>query len=351
MHDEIFTLILAGVLALLFSWAFRTLPGEDWQILACLPQRKGADGIWKGINLTYYGFFNASAYLFAVAMFLIIMGSLNIPLVATISIVIPVLAICMPASRFIARWVEKKQHTFSVGGAAFTGILITPWIIVLVNMTLGEWFNFRMPIIETMAAIFIAYAFGEGIGRLACISFGCCYGKPLSACNLLMKRIFRKWNFVFWGKTKKIAYAHKLEGQAVIPIQALTAVIYTVTGLLSIYLFLKGFTGAALIITLVMTQGWRFVSEFLRADYRGNGRISAYQIMTLLAIVYTLGMVAFIKELDHGLPNLLMGISSLWNPGLIMFSGILWLVAFIYTGKSSVTCSSINIQIIEKNSL
>jgi hypothetical protein len=48
-------------------------------------------------------------------------------------------------------------------------------------------------------------------------------------------------------------------------------------------------------------------------------------------------------------PNLMAGLLSLWNPELIMFLGALWVVAFVYAGKSSVTCSSIDIQIIEKN--
>ena len=349
MYNEIFTLTLAGIIAVLFSWAFRVLPKENWQVLACLPTRKGLDGIWQGINLTYYGFFNALAYLFAVVMFLIMMGSQNIKIAGTISLVIPFLAICMLASRLIARLVEKKRHTFSVGGASFAGILIAPWIIWLVNMTLGETLAFHLPVLETLAAIFIAYAFGEGTGRLACISFGCCYGKPISACHPLIKRIFRKWNFVFWGKTKKIAYAQQLEGQAVIPIQALTSVVYTGTGFLSFYLFLKGFSSTALITTLIVTQGWRFASEFLRADYRGHGFISAYQIMTLITICYTLIMVTLIKEPDYGSPNLLNGVISLWNPGIIVFLVVLWGVAFVYTGKSSVTCSSINIQIVEKN--
>lgn len=349
MFDEIFILALAGAMAVLFSWAFRKLPEENWQVLACLPVRKGPDGIWQGINLTYYGYFNALAYWVAVVMFLIMMGSQDIKIAGTLSLVTPFLAICMLASRLIARLVEKKHHTFSVGGASFAGILIAPWIIWLVNISFGKWLNFQLPRLETVAAIFIAYAFGEGIGRLACISFGCCYGKPLYACPPLIKRIFHKWNFVFWGKTKKIAYAQQLEGQAVVPIQALTAVVYTGTGLLSLYLFLKGFADTAMIITLVITQGWRFISEFLRADYRGQGFISAYQIMTLFAIAYTLLIVPFIKEPHNGLPNLLMGVKSLWNPGLIIFLLLLWIVAFVYAGKSSVTCSSIDIQIIEKN--
>lgn len=112
---------------------------------------------------------------------------------------------------------------------------------------------------------------------------------------------------------------------------------------------MRGTAYAALIIALLITQGWRFASEFLRADYRGQGFISAYQIMILFAIGYTLLVVPFIKEPDSGLPNLLIGIKSLWNPGLIIFLVVLWIVAFVYAGKSSVTCSSINIQIIEKN--
>ncbi len=349
MFNEIFILILSGLISLLFFWAFRTLPGESWQIIACLPVRKGSDGIWIGINLTYYGFFNALAYVFAVVMFLIMIGSLGIPLWGALSVVLPVLFICMWASRFIARWVEKKPHTFSVGAASFVGIIIAPWIILLVNMTLGKWQTFHVPMIETMAAMMIAYAFGEGIGRLACISFGCCYGKPLIDCDPFIRKIFRRWNFVFWGRTKKIAYAGQLEGHAVVPIQALTAVIFAGTGLLSFYLFNKGFAAAALIVTLLITQNWRFVSEFLRADHRGNGRISIYQIMTLLAMGYAI-MIALLDTKPYvAIPNLVAGLLSLWNPGLIMFLGALWVVAFNYAGKSSVTCSSIDIQIIGKN--
>lgn len=349
MFDEIFLITLAGVITFLFSWAFRTLPGEGWQIAACLPGRKRPDGIWKGVNLTYYGFFNAWAYLFAIVMFLIMMGSLGITRLGVLSTVLPVLCICMLSARYIARWVEKKYHTFSVGAASFVGIVIAPWIILFTNMTLGKWWMFHIPTVETMAAMMIAYAFGEGIGRLACISFGCCYGKPLTECHPVTQKIFRRKHFVFWGKNKKISYARQLEGQAVIPIQALTAILYTGIGLLSFYLFLKGLAPTSLIITLMITQIWRFFSEFLRADHRGQNSISAYQIMTLLAVGYTLIIMPFVSEPYPAAPDLMRGLVSLWSPGLIIFLGGLWVVAFVYTGKSSVTCSLIDIQIIEKN--
>jgi len=255
----------------------------------------------------------------------------------------------MWAARFITRWVEKKQHTFSVGAASFVGLVVAPCLILLTNMTLCKWWMFHVPMIETLAAMMISYAFGEGVGRLACISFGCCYGKPLADCGPFIQKIFRRWNFVFWGRTKKIAYAQQLEGQAVVPIQALTAVLYTGAGMLSLYLFLKGFAAGALIMALLVTQNWRFVSEFLRADHRGHGRISKYQIMTLLAMVYTIMIVQLGGEPYLAAPNLIAGLRSLWNPGLIIFLVGLWGVAFVYTGKSSVTCSAIDIQIIGKN--
>ncbi len=349
MYDGIFILTLAGIIVVLFTWAFRALPEENWQVLACVPRRKGPDGVWQGVNFTFYGFFDASAHLFAVVMFLIMTGSLDIRIAGTLSFVIPLLTVCLFSSRLIARLVENKRHTFSIGGASFTGILIAPWMILLVNMTLGGLLEFHLPVLEMLAAIFIAYCFGEGTGRLACLSFGCCYGKPLDQCHPLIQKIFRKRHMVFRGSTKKIAYAHNLEGRAVVPVQALTAVLYTATGLLSFYLFLKGFAKASLIIALVVTQGWRFASEFMRADYRGNGFISAYQIMALFGIGYILLIMPFIKEFHKGLPNLMTGIESLWSPGMIIFLMILWVIVFLYNGRSTVTGSSIDIRVIEEN--
>jgi hypothetical protein len=349
MLNEIFTLSLAGGMAVLFAWAFKKLPGEGWQILACVPGRKGVDGIWNGMNLTYYGLFNAFAYLFAIVMFLIMAGALGMTMISALALMVPILIICMWAARFIARLVEKKPHTFSVGAAAFSGIIIAPAMMLLTNITIGKWLVFQIPVTEVMSAMFIAYAFGEGTGRLACISFGCCYGKPLDDCHPMIRSIFRKRHFVFRGKTKKISYAHQLEGQAVVPVQALTAVIYSGAGFLGFYLFLKGYPYASLMLAMLVTQLWRFVSEFLRADYRGNGRISAYQVMNLLAIVYTLVILTLTTKSDGVAPDLLLGINSLWDPGLFIFLGILWVVSFMYTGRSSVTTSLIDIQVVKKN--
>jgi hypothetical protein len=349
MFNEIFIVILFLALMLIFRWAFQTFPNERWQIIGCFPYLKLTDGSWQGWNLTWYGFFNAAAIVFAVCMFLILIGSLSIPLIAGLSLLTLLLAICLPAAKMMAFLIEKKQNTFTIGGASFIGIIAAPWIILLTNVTAGKWLGFNILPISALAAMSIAYTLGEGIGRLACISFGCCYGKPLADCSLLINIIFQKHNFIFSGKTKKIAYAHELDGQQVIPVQALTAVIYSLTGLAGCYLFLKGFTTAAFVLTLIVTQLWRTFSEFLRADYRGEGKISVYQIMASVACLYGL-LIAYIFNITPaGTPDLAQGLATIWNPALFIFLFALWIATFFYMGKSRVTNSLIEIHVLREN--
>ena len=61
------------------------------------------------------------------------------------------------------------MNTFTVGGASFVGIILAPLIVWMFNVTLDK----SIPIVPFLAAVSIAYALGEGVGRLACISFGC----------------------------------------------------------------------------------------------------------------------------------------------------------------------------------
>jgi hypothetical protein len=349
MLNESFILILALILILLLRWGFKTLPGEGWQSLGCIPAIKGADGSWNAVNLTYYGFFNAVAYTLAVALFFMLAGSMHLPFIGTLAVIVAVLGVCMPASRLLALAVEGKRHTFTVGGAFFAGLLVAPAAILLVNITVGERMGFDISMLHMLAAMSVAYAMGEGVGRLACISFGCCYGKPLSACHPLVGRIFARWHFVFSGETKKIAYAHQLDGQKVVPIQGLTAALYCASGLLGCYLFLKGFVSCALIETLVVTQGWRILSEFFRADYRGTGRLTAYQIMAVLSIVYAFFLFFMLPVSGSGPPDLTAGLQSLWDPGIILCLGAVWLCSFFYTGRSRVIGATVHFYVMKEN--
>jgi len=345
MQNGLFIFSLAVFFLLFLRWGFKTLPGEGWQIIASMPISRDESGRWKGINLTYYGLFSANAYVAAISIMLILMGTIKVPLIGIFTTIVTILLICVPASRFIARVVEKKSHTFTIGGASFLGILIAPWVLSFINMTVGAKTGYYIPQIPALAAFIISYAFGEGMGRLACISFGCCYGKPLSRSHNLIQKLFHNYCFMFSGKTKKIAYESGLDGVKVIPVQAITAVLYITTGIIGTFLFLKSYYITAFIMTMIVTQAWRSFSEVLRADYRGGGKISTYQIMAIIAIGYSLGIIPFLPSALTIEAGITVGLLSLWNPAIIFFSLGVWLAIFLYTGRSTVTGSTVTFHI------
>lgn len=333
-----------GIVAYLW-WGFKRLPAERWQILATLPDVKGSDGLWSGINLTWYGLLTANAYLVAVLVLLVLLGSLGISPLGIALLTALLLACCVPASRLVARLVEKKSHTFTVGGAVFVGMLITPFAVLFLNRTAGAMFSFHLPVMAAYAAIAIAYAFGEGLGRLACISFGCCYGKPLSTTPDWMKRLFNGRGFRFYGSTKKAAYADNLEGTELLPIQALTSVLYVISGLLGIGLFLAGHHLTAFLLTAGVTQGWRALSENWRADHRGAGNISAYQIMGLVGLAYAVAAALLLGNESVAAPIFRNGLLQLWTPAVVIFLQSIWLVIFCYTGRSTVTGATLSFHV------
>jgi hypothetical protein len=205
--------------------------------------------------------------------------------------------------------------------------------------------DFTLPFYPTLAAVSIAYAVGEGTGRLACISYGCCYGKPLSECSPVMRRIFDHHHFIFTGKTKKISYASQLDGVEVIPIQAVTSVIYITAALLGIVFYIRESFIISFFIPLVATQLWRILSEFLRADYRGQGFISSYQIMAFLSLIYTAALVLVIPHVGSVAIDIIKGLSSLWNPAVIMTLEAIVVSTFLYTGRSDMTASSVSLYV------
>ena len=183
MVNYLFVLGLAGAYLLVMSWACRHLPQERWQMAATLPVSKALDGSWQGVNLTFYGVLQASAAALAVALMLMMMGAVGVPALDTFLVTGPLLSVCYPAARWIAAWVEKKPQTMTVGGACFVGLIIAPWLTLAGRQVLAPAVPPGLDITIVLAALTIAYAFGEGLGRLACISFGCCYGKPLDQCS------------------------------------------------------------------------------------------------------------------------------------------------------------------------
>lgn len=333
MEITLMILIMAGFFTLTIGWAVKILPKERWQIIASIPVWQDGENRWQGINLTWYGFFIACSYVLSTFVYSLLMASINIKMIHSFVILGLLVILVTIASQKVARIVEKKPHTSSIAGASFVGVVLAPFVVHGIN----KLFGWEVPILCSVSAMIISYAFGEGFGRIACISFGCCYGKPVSELSPFWQRLLGWSGIVFYGKTKKIAYESGLDGQRVIPVQAYTAFLDTTAGVLGTLLFLKDQMGKAVVVTICITQIWRFLSEFLRADFRGSSKITAYQKLSLLSMAYSLGLILLLPPYSGAPPELKLAFGLLWNPMSILFFEALWLSIFFYIGRSKVT--------------
>jgi prolipoprotein diacylglyceryltransferase len=346
MLNVSFVVGLSIAVAALLAWGVRTLPAERWQMLAAVPIAKSADGSWRGLNLTFYGFFSATGNIFGFAVMLLLLGSVGIPTAISLLLLSLVILICLPASRLVAGIVEGKRNTFTIAGAAFVATIILPLLALVLRPLAWRAFHCELPVLPLFSAVAIAYALGEAIGRLACLSFGCCYGRPLREANPAIARLFQKHNLVIYGSTKKAAYASGLAGEPLIPVQAITSAIFAASGLAGVALFLGGNFRLAGLIPIIATWGWRAFSECLRADHRGSGRISAYQWMAIIAIVYLSVLVLLISQPASLVPQLPAGFAQLGSAPVILLLQLMWIALFLFYGRSRVTDSTLSFHVL-----
>ncbi len=178
MIDAAFIATLAALMAALFAWGFKTLPQERWQMIAAVPLTKNHHGTWRGMNLTFYGFFSATGSVFGIGLALLLLASIHVSMLVAVILISGMLVFCVPASRLVAAIVEKKSNTYTIAGAAFVAAMLLPPLVWLGGKLLAGR-GLTLYAVPTLAAAAIAYALAEAIGRLACMSFGCCYGMPL----------------------------------------------------------------------------------------------------------------------------------------------------------------------------
>jgi hypothetical protein len=344
MIDAAFIATLAALIAGLLLWGFKTLPQERWQMIAAVPVIKDRDGEWRGMNLTFYGFFSATGSIFGMALALLLLASMRVSMPVAVILVAGMIVLCLPASRLVAAVVEKKSNTYTIAGAAFVAAILLPPVLWFGGKYLAGW-GLALYAVPTLAAAAIAYALAEAIGRLACMSFGCCYGMPLKDASPRLAKLFRRFHTVFHGETKKAAYASGLQHEPLIPVQALTSVVFTWSGLVGLVFFVMQYWRLALIVPVVGTWGWRAIAENLRADHRGNTRISIYQMMSIVALVYLAG-AAFLLPASGPAPDLIIGLSAVAKlPVFLVLQG-LWVLMFLFYGRSRVTASVLSFHVV-----
>lgn len=334
MH-EIFVALLGVALAATFGWAFKALPQAHWQFIGSVPAAADGDG-WTAVNLTWYGFWAATAYSLGCALFIVLLASVGVPAGGSLAALTVILLVCVPLSSLIARWVEGTRHGFTVGGASFAGLCLAPAVFASLG-ALSEQVGFETPLPAALGALSIAYVLGEGVGRLACISFGCCYGLPVERCHGWVRAFSRRRHFVFTGSTKKIAFSSGLEGVPVVPVQAMTASLHGCVALASLWLFLEGRPVWALCASLGPSQLWRAYSETFRADYRGDSEITPYQVMAAVSALAGFAAPLLLSDAASPPPALLYGLRELGSPLVTLSLQAIWVALFAFMGRSTQT--------------
>jgi hypothetical protein len=339
-----FVATLALFLFALITWGVRHLPAERWQMLAAVPIAKAADGSWLGLNLTFYGFFSASGTTFGCLMLLLLLASVGLPIYVSCALIGFVLLVCVPSSRLIAGMVERKRNTFTIAGAAFTATILLPPLVIAASAAARQ--KFSIPVLPVFAAAINAYVLAEAIGRLACISFGCCYGLPLRDARPWLAQLFRRHSLILKGSNKKASYASGFSGEPLIPVQALTSALFAMGGVAGIALFLAERYRVAALIPLLTSYGWRACSEWLRADYRGASKVSPYQIMTIISLVYLAVAIVLVPDAGGIKPDLIAAFRQMSSAWVLVLSQLLWMLLFLYYGRSRVTSSVLSFHVV-----
>lgn len=132
-------------------------------------------------------------------------------------------------------------------------------------------------------------ALGQAIGRLGCLSAGCCYGKP---------------THLPWGITFTSKYAYDNVGVPLnTPLHPTQVYESLATFLLFLYLTWrlsrKHFTGQIILEYLAIYAAVRFVVEFFRDDDRGfvlNGLLSTSQLIGILTILGSAALFLYLRR-------------------------------------------------------
>lgn len=172
---------------------------------------------------------------------------------------------------------QNFREIFSLSTLRSTGVYYGGLLLALGS---AGWYLAKKHLpVWTMADLAApGIAFGQAIGRLGCLSAGCCYGKP---------------THLPWGITFTNQYAYNNVGVTLnIPLHPTQ--VYESLGALALFLFLmwrlprKRVAGQVILEYLTLYASLRFVVEFFRDDDRGfvfYGLLSTSQFIAILTIL------------------------------------------------------------------
>jgi hypothetical protein len=123
-------------------------------------------------------------------------------------------------------------------------------------------------------------------------------------------------------------------------------VVFAIAGLVGVAFFLTQRFRLAVLVPVVATWGWRACSEWLRADYRGTSRVSIYQWMAVVSVIYLAAFVLLIPAASPIMPDLSAGFGQLGSALVILLLQFVWFGLFLYYGRSRVTASTLSFHVV-----
>jgi phosphatidylglycerol---prolipoprotein diacylglyceryl transferase len=172
---------------------------------------------------------------------------------------------------------QNLQEIFSLSTLRSTGVYYGGLLLALGAATVFI-LRKRLPMLVIADLAAPGIALGQAIGRLGCLSAGCCYGKP---------------THLPWGITFTNQYSYDNVGVPLgVPLHPTQ--IYDAIGALCLFFFMmwrlsrKHVAGQVILEYLALYALLRFIVEFFRDDDRGfilYGLLSTSQFIAILAIL------------------------------------------------------------------
>ncbi len=190
---------------------------------------------------------------------------------------------------------QNPKEIFSLSTLRSTGVYYGGLLLAL---GASAWFLRRSKLPGWTVADLSApgIALGQAIGRIGCLSAGCCYGKPTQ---------------LPWGITFTNKYSYENVG---VPLNTPLhpTQIYESIGAFILFAYLmwrlsrKHFTGQIILEYLILYASLRFVIEFFRDDERGfvlHGLLSTSQFIGILTILGSAVAFYYLRSLPRGVPQ------------------------------------------------
>ncbi len=191
---------------------------------------------------------------------------------------------------------QNPREIFSLATLRSSGVYYGGLLLALVA---SAWYMHRAKLPGWRVADITApgIALGQAIGRIGCLSAGCCYGKPTT---------------LPWGITFTNPYSAENVGVPLnVPLHPTQ--IYESIGSFLLFIYLmwrlgrKHFTGQVILEYLALYAMLRFVIEFFRGDDdRGfvlHGLLSTSQFIGIFTILGSVAVYIYLRRRDQEKPE------------------------------------------------